>query len=139
MSWTWPFPHAQVDHYRGPVGGVRFACAGVLAVLMTVVACDGGDATASRFCEVARSERMRSLGHLDLTDADAVADASSLLSLLRAAAPTNIRHDLTRLIEGVDDPVTATSQAALDGDSGDLQAAAHRVDRYLHDTCGVDR
>jgi hypothetical protein len=118
------------------VGAVRFLCAGVVAGLVTVAACaDDSQDGANRFCHVARSQRMRPLEHLNLNDAEAVADATSLLSVLRAAAPMSIRHDLARIL---DDPVPATAGAAMEGDSGDVQAAARRVDRYLHDTCGLD-
>lgn len=113
----------------------RLVVAGAVVAVAGLAACDSSsDAVARRFCRVASSERLRGLEHLDFADTDDIAAARSQLALLRAAAPADVRHDLTRLLDGIDQVAPATAGA---GAGDDLAGAARRVERYLHDTCGT--
>jgi hypothetical protein len=79
------------------------------------------------------------LAHLDLTDAGDVATARSSLLLLRAVAPLAVRHDLTQVLDGIDDLAPHTLGGSATGGRDELDAAARRIQRYLRDTCGIGR
>jgi hypothetical protein len=113
------------------VEAARTLAVGLLAALGAIGGCGTSTATTDdHFCDVAASDRLRGLARLDFADTDEVAAARSQLALLRSAAPGTLRRDLTRLLDGIDDLEPGAS-------ADDLAPAAHRVERYLRDTCGI--